>query len=543
MAQQGTRRRAANKRREAVTSEQLRAAREWIEQVCGAGHPGQRATEEDLPAATPPLSPALGAVLEREFPHYTRAEQEALLVALRSVEPHAWAPVLERFLQEPSIPYQVRLALGELLTASGAEVASDIIEPLKRAQALEGCLQDRLARPEGEVNGWRDLLEELHALPDALAAAVVQAIAGTTQALSLLAQITAHDDPRLLPAVVEALSAVATPEAASLLGQIAAKTASKDLQKAARRALYRLKAAGVDTESVLPQELRKSVLQVPKLPVVAALASHIDFDGNRVLYLARRRPFSGLVFVSLVLNDQRGVTDCHALPVTKKDLTRILLDIQADTHMTHVEIPPSYAQQLVEESYQCNLSTGTPAPREFLGLRDLIGTPDTRWEQPPIYHVLDPEELRGQPALAPLSEHLLAVKELQGWHLPPDVLQRYRDELKKVAESPIIVSQAMQQERLEAIRTKARRELFDAAACARYRRRLEEMAYVLWQTKRPDEAKRALAAALALQGEGLDVAAHPFLRALFTQSLEIAEAEEQRGQGRVTVATPRLWTP
>ena len=358
-----------------------------------------------------------------------------------------------------------------------------------------------------------------------------------------LSQLLDHPIPVSLAAVVEALSLMATSEAATLLTQIAATTNAKEVQKAARRALYRLKSMGVDTDSVRVGEPRKSVLEVPKLPIVIALASQIDFAGNRALYLARRRPFSGLVLVSFIINDQRGVLDCNAFPVTKKELSRIVADIQADDRLTHVELPPTYAQQLVEESYRRNLSTGAPVPQDFQGLHDLIGMPDTPWEQGPIYHVINPEEIRGQPAWLSLAGQLLDVKELQGWHVPPEAVQKYREEARRTAESPIIVSPALQQERLEAVQKRVLREMFDPDTCARYRTRLEEMAYLLWQTKRPDEAKRAFASALALQGEGVDPAEHPFLRALFTRSVEMAEALEQQDASRVTVATPRLWTP
>lgn len=359
----------------------------------------------------------------------------------------------------------------------------------------------------------------------------------------LLPQLMDQALPVSLSAVVEALSTMATPEAATLLTQVAATTNAKEVQKAARRALYRLKTMGVDTDSVRVGEPRKSVLEVPKLPIVIALASQIDFAGNRALYLARRRPFSGLVLVSLIINDQHGVLDCNAFPVTKKELTRIVGDIQADDRLTHVELPPTYAQQLVEESYRRNLSTGTPVPQDFQGLHDLIGMPDTPWEQGPIYHLINPEEIRGQPAWLSLPGQLLDVKELQGWHVPPEAVQKYREEARRTAESPIIVSPALQQERLEAVQKRVLREMFDPDTCTRYRTRLEEMAYLLWQTKRPDEAKRAFASALALQGEGVDPAEHPFLRALFTRSVEMAEALEQQDTSRVTVATPRLWTP
>jgi hypothetical protein len=359
----------------------------------------------------------------------------------------------------------------------------------------------------------------------------------------LLPQLMDQALPVSLSAVVEALSTMATPEAATLLTQVAATTNAKEVQKAARRALYRLKTMGVDTDSVRVGEPRKSVLEVPKLPIVIALASQIDFAGNRALYLARRRPFSGLVLVSLIINDQHGVLDCNAFPVTKKELTRIVGDIQADDRLTHVELPPTYAQQLVEESYRRNLSTGTPVPQDFQGLHDLIGMPDTPWEQGPIYHLINPEEIRGQPAWLSLPGQLLDVKELQGWHVPPEAVQKYREDARRTAESPIIVSPALQQERLEAVQKRVLREMFDPDTCTRYRTRLEEMAYLLWQTKRPDEAKRAFASALALQGEGVDPAEHRFLRALFTRSVEMAEAMEQQDTSRVTVATPRLWTP
>ena len=360
---------------------------------------------------------------------------------------------------------------------------------------------------------------------------------------TLLPQLLNQAIPVSLSAVIEALSTIATPEAATLLTQIADTTDAKEVQKAARRALYRLKTMGVDTDSVRVGGPRKSVLEVPKLPIVITLASQIDFAGNRALYLARRRPFSGLVLMSLIISDQRGVLDCNAFPVTKKELTRIVADIQADDRLTHVELPPTYAQQLVEESYRRNLSTGTPVPQDFQGLHDLIGRPDAPWEQGPIYHLINPEEIRGQPAWLSLAGQLLDVKEFQGWHVAPEVVQKYREEVRHTGESLIIVSPALQQERLEGVQKRALRELFDPDTCTHYRTRLEEMAYLLWQTKRPDEAKRALASALALQGEGVDPAEHPFLRALFMRSVEMAEALEQQDTNRVTVATPRLWTP
>jgi hypothetical protein len=409
---------------------------------------------------------------------------------------------------------------------------------LARLIGIEGSMAQQRTKRTTAHRAVSSTPEQLHAAREWL-----DEWLHTTSPGELLPQLSVEDPHRPLTAIVEALSSMATPAAATLLGQIAATTDAKELQKAARRALYRLKTRGVDTDRALPQEPRKSVLEVPKLPLVASLASQIDFDGTRALYLARRRPFSGLVLVSLIINDQDGIVNCHALPLTKKELTRLLADIRSDERLTHADLPPSYAQQLVDEGYQRNLSTGKPAPADFQGMRDLIGAPDSRWEQPPIYHVLNAEEVRGQLSLLALSAELLSLKELQGWHLPPDLVHKYREDVRRTADSPIIVSQVLQQERIDALQKDTMRGIFDAEQRARYRARLEETAYLLWQTKRPEEAKRAFAAALALQAEGVDPAEHPFVKALFKRSAEMAEAMEQQEAGRVTVAAPRLWTP
>src|SRR5919198_178771 len=116
---QHRKRRITAKKADTPTPEQLRAAREWLEQVHHAGHLGQPASVEELGAKASALGAALDAVLEREFPREAPAEQEAVLAALRHAEPRLWLAALERLLHTPAIPYRLRLTMAELLTASG----------------------------------------------------------------------------------------------------------------------------------------------------------------------------------------------------------------------------------------------------------------------------------------------------------------------------------------------------------------------------------------------------------------------------------------
>src|ERR671922_2881869 len=141
MAQHRARRMTA-KKADTPTPEQLRAAREWLEQVRHAGQRGQQESVEELGVKATALGAALGVVLEREFPRYTLAEQKAVLTALRHVESRLWVSAIARLWRMPSISYELRLTMAELLTASGGQVPADGIERLKRAQALEAQIRE-----------------------------------------------------------------------------------------------------------------------------------------------------------------------------------------------------------------------------------------------------------------------------------------------------------------------------------------------------------------------------------------------------------------
>jgi hypothetical protein len=71
-------------------------------------------------------------------------------------------------------------------------------------------------------------------------------------------------------------------------------------------------------------------------------------------------------------------------------------------------------------------------------------------------------------------------------------------------------------------------ELFNKPRRALFRRRLEEMAYVLWKTGKQNEPQMALAAALGMESEGGFLSPHPFLLELVKRSLTARLEEEAK---------------
>jgi Mrp family chromosome partitioning ATPase len=129
----------------------------------------------------------------------------------------------------------------------------------------------------------------------------------------------------------------------------------------------------------------------------------------------------------------------------------------------------------------------------------------------------------------------LEEKEFRTWFFDRDALKPYIDEMLDAKNSPLILAPVQQQERFRVVVERAIEELFGGEMGRSWVRRLEEMAYFLHETGRPEQGKLALAAALALAASsrgGRDIGiCEQLVRtglAAFLQVEEERQAEESR---------------
>ena len=75
-------------------------------------------------------------------------------------------------------------------------------------------------------------------------------------------------------------------------------------------------------------------------------------------------------------------------------------------------------------------------------------------------------------------------------------------------------------------------ELFGGPRRVLYRRRLEEMAYILWKKGQENEARVSMAAAAGMEKESGILAPHPFLMELVKRSLssQLEQEKEKKEQ-------------
>ncbi|MDP8922308.1 MAG: hypothetical protein M3O34_05450, partial [Chloroflexota bacterium] len=198
-------------------------------------------------------------------------------------------------------------------------------------------------------------------------------------------------------ALVEALGASRSAAAVPVLTAAAERGSSKDLRKAARRALHRLQSVGVAAAvppSRASEPARPAVLQ-PRLVEVHATAP--DGLGSRVVWLGLERPYGGMLSYALVLNDVVGVKDCAYEETTRRRMTERMQSWLATTELTAVTLPGDYALALVAEALALNAETGFTVPRDFLFHRSGLG----ELPPPPTDALIYRHVTRGQAFLLP----------------------------------------------------------------------------------------------------------------------------------------------
>jgi len=429
----------------------------------------------------------------------------------------SFRPLLLTLAREAELPYESRQLAIRACRSLGCPLESQEEELFERArEVVHSLLQME------DPSGLKEVFQAWSSLPPAEARNILRHLVRQRgeAILSLLRELYRASPPEYGPLVLEAIADLATVEAKGFLQEIASQAQDRSLQKVAKRLLYRLRGVGSPTEKEAPV---RAVLTGPDYRINKAWASFIDGQGNRILLLTKPQPMGRLLLINLTLNDMEGIMDCQVTINSKKGIQSLIDRGLREGQLIEIEV--DYALDLIREYYEVHRRSGRSLPERFLALRgDLLrDQPEGRRTEGLIYKEIPRESLQDSPYLWRRAAELFEIPELHHWTLPSKELQPYLMKLREIREGIIIVSEYLQQERVEEVYREAIEEIFTPERLLLYRRRLEEMAYFLWRTERTDQARLALAVALSLEGlNERELREHPFIRQLLDRSLQSA---------------------
>jgi hypothetical protein len=321
-------------------------------------------------------------------------------------------------------------------------------------------------------------------------------------------------------AVARALGGIASAEAAAMLAAME-RGATGVLRREVRRALFRLRQRGVAAAAEpASAPTARSAMAAAGEPGLSALFSPIDADGARVVWLLKNRRGEIACLWGLV-SETEGLINVRLSQRGRRELRDERAEFERRTGVRMVEGDGRLGDFVLCEAYRRTPEDKRKQVGSFLALRaELVAAPPPAEIDHPIYAEMA-SALTREP-----SPELLKEPELAGWKFAADEIKSYIDEIRSIRESVLVLNRVQQEERINAVIERALDELLTGERAYRVRRHLEDTAYYLARSGRPEAAGWAAAAAARLR-DGADLRRVAFFQALVRAQLGAAFAEER----------------
>lgn len=327
------------------------------------------------------------------------------------------------------------------------------------------------------------------------------------------------NEPSLTIPLIEALASIPSPETAQLLTKMMGKAEEKQVSKSIKRTLYRLRQKGIQWEEKPSKD--RPVLSAPKLAEPEGYLGAIDSTGSRIIVIARPRPFRGLFMVFSIVNDLEGIQRFNLNELTKKGLEEFVKGPLSSRDFPIVLTPGAYCIHLLKEASSISRRLSRPLPHGYHDAENEFK--DLSWDDPApiIYQYMKEDEIKDQAGLLSESANLHEIPPFSAWFLKDREVQGYVSDIKDAQESRLILRPDQKDARLNSIFRKALEGLFPEDKRLLWKRRLEEMAYILLKTGKEKEAKITMSAAIDLKNPFSPIAPNPFIWRLLLKSIYI----------------------
>jgi hypothetical protein len=333
-------------------------------------------------------------------------------------------------------------------------------------------------------------------------------------AVDASALIERIQDTHIAEAFTESLP-LDEPKTVDLLSEIQKAFPQKSVQKAVRKAFFRLRQRGISVPESEPEEA--PAFAVAKEEPSAYVGS-IDGAGNRPLFIAAPRGASGVDLAMGLVNDEHGISEFVYGRYSRKRMKEVKdIFFSKVPHMVETTLP--HAATVLEHAYQMQEDKSGEAAGEYLRLRPWLLEKIKLLDKPAVAELV-PKESVGADMMTPSQiDRLFQHKLMDSWTVDPEKLKHLTEEIARAQESPIFISEVQRREHISKIKEEGIAKLFSEKERVKYRRRLEEMAFVFFKLGEEPLARLCRSVALSLEEKDSFLKLNPFLKALAERSL------------------------
>ncbi len=273
--------------------------------------------------------------------------------------------------------------------------------------------------------------------------------------------------------LIYTLGSLKSEHAARFLGLLYPSLGEKKLQKLVKKALFRLKTAGIPVEE--PRMPGESVLKKVETGREArAFLSNYDPGMTRVVMVAMEMKKNQFLLSHAILHFSDGLVDMKSLPAARTDLEGFLKDyvLRLPPPMVFLPISAAYAGYLIEEA--SGLS-GKEA-HEAADLHHMLLTTKSDVRRPNDIYLLGGADT----ASAASADTIFADEIFQPFSLQWPGMEEDRKRLNDVLNPTIVLPPYVLEERKQAFLNELVESERPAARLPQFRRTLEDYAYLFY---------------------------------------------------------------
>jgi hypothetical protein len=292
----------------------------------------------------------------------------------------------------------------------------------------------------------------------------------------------------------------------------------KNVQKAIKKTIFKLKQKGITHPDLEPEKSPHFFAKSTEVDDPSAFLGPIDGSGSRGVLLMIPQIPTGVDVGMGAVSDELGFIQFFVGRYSKKQLKEIE-QIFFSSFDKAIQTPISHAATLLERAYGKSEGGLNESSRGYLQLRPWILDNVSLLEQSAIYDLIPSDSISEGSLTSSQVEKLLAHELMNTWIIDPDEIKPLLEEIQKVKESRILVSDAQKTEHITEAKRKATREIFSEDKQLLMKWRLEEMAYFFSKLGHEEMARLSLTAAQSLDEKDSALLVNPFLEAIMERSL------------------------
>jgi len=356
-------------------------------------------------------------------------------------------------------------------------------------------------RPSIEEEQQRLLEQLVHEIPTSLPEEIVQKVPNALVAQHLVELLPSQD------AVVPFLRALKE------------GFQDKNVRKAVKRSIFKLKQKGVSADALLSDgDVASSILKPAQKEAPLCSVGPVNGAGIRAVTLMLHRGGKGFDVGFAVLCDREGFHEFLFRTVGRKDAKELKEQFEAEAG-PFIETTLAHGATLMEEAYRTQLSLKGSVPREYLELRPWLLAHASLLERPIVYDLI-PEGMDSEYALTEAAiRDLFDDPLMETWSMEPGAIRPFVEEIYRVNDSPIVLTPIQKAARIREIQDKCLTAVFTPEERRRVKARLEEMAYLFLKLGQEETARTAIAAAHVAEQEATALRANPVMEIFLQRAL------------------------